>query len=532
MSRLIAACVLGFCVLLCAGRAAAASPRELPGLAPAPRDALTRALDAGRLTEATYALARARTLFALAEVRDEFGPVAAPPARSATAILRDLVARAAFLSGRDRAEARAILARPGATDTACDVARSLCFHWSTGGRHAASPQDVNETIDAFAAVWDLEVGTYGYRPPLPDSDSPSDGGSAATDIYLRDLGRDRPLFGFCTTDDPDAARSYRYSDISAYCVVDNDFSPAQFGTSQRPEDFRDVTAAHEFFHAIQFAYDWLEDLWLMEGTAMLMEGQFRPDVDDRIRYLADSALASPATPVDRGADGFEYGAWIYWRFLVEQFGELADPLVIRQIWERTAGASVDTDGPGPDTVANDPYSLAATRRVLAARGGSFPSLFAKFTRVNRAPATFYEEGASYPAAGAAGRETMSAGEATGWRSTELRHLASESYTFKRAASLPDDARLRLEVNLPKRRYGPEARLLVRLAIGDFRRHAIGLDAGGRGARSVAFGPGVRQVDLVLTNASTRMRCDRDTPYSCAGVGVDDLRRYSYRASAR
>jgi hypothetical protein len=32
-----------------------------------------------------------------------------------------------------------------------------------------------------------------------------------------------------------------------------------------------VTAAHEFFHAVQFAYDIGEDGWLMESTATWME---------------------------------------------------------------------------------------------------------------------------------------------------------------------------------------------------------------------------------------------------------------------
>jgi hypothetical protein len=515
MKKLTAACMLAVWAL--AGGPTAAAAQRLPPLAPAPQDALTRALDAGRLTEAGYALERARTLFDLDRVRVEHGRVAAPASRAATAILRDLVLRRPALRGKDAQAAAQILARPGANQSACDATRPLCFHWL----NQVSAQDVNATETTFAAVYDLEVETYGFLAPLPDG---SRGGNSKTDIYLRDIGPN--LFGYCTSD-----VSTPTPDIHAYCVVDDDF--AEFGNSQTPQSFRDVTAAHEYFHAIQFAYDSLEDLWLMEGTAMLMEGEFRPDVDDRIDYLANSALTSPETPVDFGRDGFEYGAWVFWRFLVEQLDELGNPLVIRQIWERAAGASTDTDGPGPDTIETNPYSLQATRSVLSSRGESFRSLFAKFARVNRVPAAFYAEGGSYPRAPETRRRTMSARENTGWRSHKLRHLASVYLEFRPAVGLSGHARLRVVVNLPSFRYRPEASLLVRLRNGDLRTHRIALDSRGNGAKSVGFAPGdVRRVDLVLTNASTRMRCDEGTPYSCAGVGLDDLRAYGYRAVVR
>jgi hypothetical protein len=380
-------------------------------------------------------------------------------------------------------------------------------------------------------VWDLEVEQYGYAPPLGDA---GQGGSDDTDIYVRDLGgNDNPLFGYCTTDDP-AAGSSPFTDVWAYCVVDNDFSRRQFPCCETPQNFRAVTAAHEFFHAIQFHYDVREDLWLMEGTAMLMEGQFRPTVDDRIRYLDNSVLTFPRTSVDFGTNGFEYGAWIYWRFLVERFAELANPLVIRQVWERAAGSSTDMDGIGPDTRESNLYSLAATRAVLAARepGTTFRALFARFASVNRSPSSFYIEGADYPHAAAASVRRLREGESTGWRTTKLWHLASTSYAFKRRPSLPADATIRFVVNLPEPRHGAVATLLIRRADGVVAMRTIALDGGGRGSRAVALVSSVRRVDLVLTNASTRMQCWEATPYSCSGSGSDDRRSYRYRVTVR
>jgi hypothetical protein len=556
MKTVLAVSATLFCALVAVAPGVAAQAKRPPPLTPLAHDALTRALERGSLTEARYSLQRARSLFRLGAVRREFGHVAKPSLRDATPILRDLAARLPDLSGADRASARAILSRP--TDdfyrdehhyrsnaivaTACDATRPLCFHWDERSSNPDSPPgadqngstipaDVAATMTTFAAVWDLEVVAYGYRGPLSDASSTEDGGNGKTDIYLADLGgAQNPFFGYCTTDDPNAFdQNYLYFDVSAYCVVDEDF--ANFGASQTPQGFRDVTAAHEFFHAIQFSYDWFEDLWLMEGTAMFMEGQFRPTVKDRIRYLDDSALTSPSTPVDRGAGGFEYGAWIWWRFLVEDFGELADPLAIREVWEHADGSS-DRDGGGPDTVGRDDYSLQAARHVVAARGSSFRALFGTFARVNRTPARFYSEGASYPRAPLSQTYYLGRGRrGTDWQSTRLRHLASSYFAFKPGRTASSNGSLRVRVDLPRRWRGPEAYLLVLRTSGSRYVRKFALDSNGDGVRSVAFGRGtIREVDLVLTNASTRMSCWRGTFYSCSGVGADDLRYYRFRAT--
>jgi hypothetical protein len=535
MKTVLAACATVVCALVAAAPTVATPAKRLPALTPVAHDALTRALERGELTEAQYALERARSLFRLGAVRREFGAVSRPGPRDGTPILRDLAIRYRFLRSTDRARATAILARPNANQTWCDPDRPLCFHWLASGANATSAQDVELTKSTFARVWDLEIDEYRYRPPLSDGDG-------FTDIYLRDLGS-QGFFGYCTTDDPNASStSYPYSDVWAYCVVDNDFSQQQFGDSQTSQEFREVTAAHEFFHAIQYGYDSREDLWLIEGTAMFMEGQFRPTVKDRIRYLQDSALTSPGTPVDRGANGFEYGAWIFWRFLVEDMADPdlgppaptpLNPLVIRQIWERADGSS-DTDGVGPDRVGRDDYSLQAARHVLAARGSPFRALFGKFARVNRIPSSFYTEGSKYP------RTPLSHSyylgrthRGTGWQSTRLRHLASRYYAFKAGSNASSNGSLRVRVDLPRRWRGPEAYLLVRRTSGGWYIRKFALDSQGEGVRRVAFGRGtIREVDLVLTNASTRMRCGRGTFYSCAGVGADDLLYYKFRATVR
>ena len=154
-----------------------------------------------------------------------------------------------------------------------------------------------------------------------------------------------------------------------------------------------MTAAHEFFHAVQFAYDFLEDLWLMEGTATWVEDEVFDDVDDNLQYLADSPLRYPLAPLDypgTDSDGCVYGNWIFWRFLSEYLGAGAasDPTVVRQVWRRLDARAG----------ARDEYSLQAVRAVLAARGVGLGRAFAAFGARNQIARRWYDEGARYPVA--------------------------------------------------------------------------------------------------------------------------------------
>src|SRR5690242_18933071 len=110
-------------------------------------------------------------------------------------------------------------------------------------------------------VWVVEVGTFGYNAPLNDSKGPNN----KLDIDVADIG-DEGLYGYCTPEQQ-VGGAWAYS---GYCVLDDDYAPSEFPTNTPTENL-EVTAAHEFFHAIQFAYDAAEDAWMMEGTAAWME---------------------------------------------------------------------------------------------------------------------------------------------------------------------------------------------------------------------------------------------------------------------
>jgi hypothetical protein len=550
-TKLALTLLLGTCVWSAAAPASTA-PRPLPPLTPAKHDALSRALERGRLTESQYALERARSLFTLRRVRAEFGHVARANPHAATFILRDLLARTRFLSGSEHAEAKAILSRPDGAPTFVgeptwdfDAAptrfcegggRPLCFHWDDNPTNRDSPppadtdpangipDQIDRTIEVLDNVWNTETAGLGYREPLDDSATTlNDGGGPQLDIYIADIGG-IGLFGYCTSDDPHAYEFSAPWAVSAYCVLDDDYRQAQYGIGQTSLEYLQVTAAHEFFHAVQFAYDWFEDYALMEGSAMWMEGQVYPDVIDRINYLGRSALARPGVPLDTGAGGFEYGAWLFWRFLTEKVFS-GDPTIIREIWERADG--------GPSPVFGDLYSFQAVRRALASHGLDFRSTFAQFGWTNELR-DYAEADLGYPVAPVA--STFNFGpfrHSTGWEAPRLAHLSTRFYRF-RPRGVGSLAKLHLGVDLPGPATNPAATAIVYAKGGPKEIHPIGLGGHGNGHVTVEFGSSeVWKVDLVLSNGSLRFDCaPKDFPstaYSCGGFSKDDGRAYRFRA---
>ena len=547
---------LGLTACLAALGLAAAGPawaqeeeHPLPPPVPVADDALSEALETGELTEAEYALERARSIFQLERARREFGDVARPAAHDATLILRDLAARVGELTGSERAVARTILARPddggveigngwnapeSLSSPACSA---VCVHWvdESGNDDAPSDADVDPangipdwvdlTLLSLDNVWFQEISTLGYRAPLSDLASPNDGGNKLLDVYLDDLGA-FGVFGYCTSDDPDVADAWA---VSAYCVIDNDFSPDQYGHGHTPQEFLEVTSAHEFHHASQFAYDSGEDYWLMEGTAANIEETVYPAIDDNVGFLRFwSPLSRPSSPLDRGGFGnSEYGSWIFWRFLQEKIG--GDPDIVREIWERAD--ALDPSPADGDEPADD-YSLKAARRELEERGLGFPGVFARFATANRLLDYADAEAANYPSTPVAKRFVIGVqAPVTRWQSWKIDHLAARFFSFKPGKQVPVDARLRVTTRLPK--TVARATLIVVDADGSTSTRQLQRNARGFAHGGVRFGHGeVKRVDLVLSNGSPRMvacwKHQGPPSYSCFGRPLDDGRVFELR----
>ncbi len=508
----------------------------LPALAAAPTDALTAALARGELTPAGYALERAASIFDLPRARARFGDVAPIDPRAATIVLRDLWIRLDELEGADLDRARSILARP--TDDSrdgggpkysrpeatpeCDA--NVCVHsvssrtWPRN-RDAARPAFTRTALEVMGKVWRKEIDAFGYRAPKADVSSVNDGGDGRLDVYLADVGGDG-LYGYCTSDDPDGdAESQR--DVSAYCVLDNDYAGFPYAD---PTDPLKVTAAHEFHHAVQAAYDWWEDGWLMEGTATWIEDEVFDTIDDNLYFLDDSPLTDPLRPLDRNAYPGWYGTWIWFRFLAEWVG---DPGVMLEVWERA-----DASAGAPNRYSTQAIVGALRDWTVGGRTASFRAAFARFGAWNVVPRAFYDEGAKYPPVATQAFATLSGTRRSISSSAILNHLTNRSTVLTRGAGLPRKATLRVQVNAPRSRSGAEASVVVVKRSGGVRLFDVGLDRTGDGARKVAFGSGVARVVVVTTNASTRFSACGSDPrwrYSCAGDPVDDGLRFRFTA---
>jgi hypothetical protein len=405
----------------------------------------------------------------------------------------------------------------------------VCVHWVNAtsdapplvdGNRNQVPDQVDRTLQAFETAWQVEVVQMGFRAPKPDGSSADHGPNNELDVYLADVGASG-LGGYVATDDPHADDdSYQYRDYSAYIVLDDDFSVTQLGTSGGPGGLR-ATAAHEFFHSVQFAYDSGEDDWLTEGTAVWMEDKVADDVDANRRWLRSSPLVHPWVPIDSSRGQNEYGAWIFWRFLTDSEGVHGpDPTLIRRVWELAA------HGPGDP----DLFSARAVQEALGSRDRSLAGALATFGAWNLAPAAFYEEGAAYPRAPVSRHHRVSvAHPIAGWSTLRLNHLTTSSVSFEPGSA--GKASLRLELDAPPRRTGSAARILIFLRSGFLRMVAVSLDADGDADLRVPFSSGqVSRVALVYANASTSFRCWTGAGYSCNGRSRADEMPFSYLAA--
>jgi hypothetical protein len=269
----------------------------------------------------------------------------------------------------------ASLAKPRCVSMADNAGRTmpLCFHRALDGPHKASPAWMDKTVAAFKASWTAQVNTLGYRRPLPDGGKPAGHGpNAGLDIYLADVAGDG-TFGFCTSD-----RGVKGERRPAFCVVDNDF--AEFGgtAKQRLRELKG-TAAHEFFHAVQYAYDATTPAWFSEGSAVWMEDQVFPGLNTNRRYLDVTALRTPEDAFDRASGTGNYGSWLFWQFLDEKYGSGT----VRAVWARVAAR----DGSESDVFT----------AVKEASGRPLGEAAATFGAWNYAVGTpdLYAEGVSY-----------------------------------------------------------------------------------------------------------------------------------------
>jgi hypothetical protein len=322
-------------------------------------------------------------------------------------------------------------------------------------------------------------------------------------------------------------------------VFDDDFSKRQFPGIHGVNALK-VTAAHEFNHAIQFKYDFFEDLWFLEATATNMEADVYPTIHDNYQYFPLSPLSKtdPHRPIDRWGnsrtvfDGTQYGSWIFFRFLAEYFTNTThpistapNPMFVREIWNDAKAV--------PNTTNGGEYSTEAIETFLAAHGESFPSVFRQFGVANAAPAAWYKDGALFKTrAGQA--YTVNPLDGGSARSADLKmtHMSNDYWFFKPGTGA---SALDIDADFPSAVTSPRATVLSFDSGGAIVEQEIALDGNGDGSlpSPITFDSSIAKVVVVVTNASTRFtQCNTDfnNPpfFSCFGKPQDDSTSKNYK----
>ncbi len=260
------------------------------------------------------------------------------------------------------------------------------------------PDWVDTVATVLEHVWDTEINVFGYNSPPSDTFNPDTadiGGDGRYDIYLLDVIAQ----GYLGYTQGEYFVSPQSISATSYIVLDNDY--IRSGHTQL--EWLQVTAAHEFFHAIQMGYDGTEyeeepfrPYW-MEMSAVWMEDMVYDNVNDYLGYLPHFfnypwlSLKTYRSMTDQHA----YGSCIWPMFLQERFD---DTTIIKSIWEECAKVAGDNAIDCPGCLEGK----SATDIVLAEKLYTFEEAFREFTMWNyftgdRARAeTYYSEGEDFP----------------------------------------------------------------------------------------------------------------------------------------
>lgn len=468
--------------------------------------------------EAVQALRAAQELLEHGRSRTGRSPRRPAGFTDGSLVLRDLWQARPTLRGADRRLADKLLAPPLDIGAAKKAARASspcgtgqCYvqskHFDVVFIHNPLNPDYATTSYAVTVaktlehVYVTEVGKLGFKRPLIAPGEPN----GRIEIHLRDL-LSNGLYGYCSA----TADSY-VAHSPAFCVLDNDFK----GYPSSPMKSLKVTAAHEFFHAIQYAYDTSEDSWLMEGSAVWMEDMVYNDINDYYQYVSVSPIRRPGNPLDFNGIYTVYGGFTFFKFLTR---DLHAPNAVRQIWQ---AANAKHRGV---------YSLEAVKKVIRRHHRSIPTTFARFGAWNTLFRGSYPERSHYQPAGYWHTRTLTRHKGTGTLGIRLRHLANAPMRLLPAKHLGKRPRVRIKVNGPARIHGAAATVQVRYRNGHVRLLSFKLNKHGNGHHSYVFGTRVQSVVVVLTNGSTRMKgCNGNHAYSCGGSGFYDNKKFTVSA---
>ncbi|MCI0708286.1 MAG: hypothetical protein L0Y80_12480 [Ignavibacteriae bacterium] len=244
---------------------------------------------------------------------------------------------------------------------------------------------VDSVAKFFDYSWSVIIGPMMYEAP------PFENGDSAYNIYIEDLPVN--FFGYTTPEGTiDSTALYRR--YTSSITIDNDF---RFTRATGMDGLR-ITAAHEFFHAVQYgSYGvWVEeidpdsfrDLYFYELSAVWMEDVLFSEVNDYLEDLPDYFDGFRSTQgysfsfieYSLSYQGYERSIWAH--FLAKRFG--GD--IIRRTWEAITEAPFL---PSMDGVLRERQTTLADEFVTFSQWNYYTGSRADTVR-------FYPEGHLYP----------------------------------------------------------------------------------------------------------------------------------------
>jgi len=291
-------------------------------------DKIDRAQTEGRLTADQAILLKTQVLKSTKTPPSEYRPDQALPERCGTRVTSEVLENWDSYSVETRTALREIMARPAQQKSLVSPDSLFVIHYDTAGPHAVPAEDEDssgvpdypENLALYAdSSYRKEVLQMGYFTP------PSDG-DGRYDVYTQNLGSN--LYGFCQPESPGPAP---WTDYTSFIVVHNTFLgfPPNNDPDGAQKGAMKVTVAHEFHHAVQFAYNASSSgrLWFMEVTSTWMEEVVFDPVDDNYNYLP-IFFAEPQTPLTNTGIHM-YSSFIWNQYLAQNFG----PDLIRHAWQ-------------------------------------------------------------------------------------------------------------------------------------------------------------------------------------------------------
>ena len=399
-------------------------------------DRIRLAYDSGLIDETTKVRYLTRALFHTGRLPDEYR--SRVPIKSGTGLLEEL---GEYLKSRSTEPIAAEYIRQSLASSVPELDRSFIspgghfnIHYTLNGENAvdynyrdpeAVPSYIRQIAEAFENVRTVTCISRGYRSPLLEE------GKGSYDIHVFDL---KDKYGVTYSSQIYGAKGIRSGMASSYICVDNSYS-SEKGFDKSRLDCMRVTAAHEYFHAVQYAYNVKADTWWKEASATWNEDEVYTGINDYVRYIR-KYLRTPGLSLDKAS----YGGVIYAKFLSQYYGGRE---AIRKIWELQAS--------GYDN------SIQAIDRYIRTyyAGKDIGAAYNQFSTYNTNPAQYYKEGAAWNLSAAA-QNTYAKYPITA-SFGQLDHLAANYQLFKpidfQSAGIQPDRSLKISVEGGEGRWG-------------------------------------------------------------------------------